>query len=157
MLDWADIHRPELPVCWIVTGICFGFGSLHDTSLKLLLRCSELIQLFVCIPDLLCVAMHRWTHDRSHCSCSCSPLACLGSSRSCSCCQTSPMLALVGSPCSGPQSQSGNINFKNWNREKAPIRGCVPEVGPNGLKQQARQYSGCPGKRASGPCYIQSK
>ena len=61
-----------------MTGICFGFGSLHDTSLKLLLRCSELIQLFAyliycvwrCIGGLMTVAIvvghaPHW-HVRAH-------------------------------------------------------------------------------------------
>ena len=63
------------------------------------------------------------------------------------------MLAQVGSPCSGPQSQSAKINFQ----EKERIVVDIPEGDPNGLKQQAQQYSGCPAKRASGPCYIHSE
>ena len=109
------------------------------------------------IPDLSCVVMHRLTRDRIHCSCSCSPLACLSSYQRCSCSRTSPMLAQVGSPCSDPQSQSGRMNFQEQERNESSNRVDIPEVGPNGLKQQAQQCSGCPGKRASGPCYIHSK
>ena len=60
------------------------------------------------------------------------------------------MLAQVGSPCSDPQSQSGKTNFQKQERNESSNIVDIPEVGPNGLKQQAQQCSGCPGKRASG-------
>ena len=58
------------------------------------------------------------------------------------------MLAQVGSPCSDPQSQSGKTNFQEQERNESSNIVDIPEVGPNGLKQQAQQCSGCPGKKS---------
>ena len=67
------------------------------------------------------------------------------------------MLAQVGSPCSDPQSQSERINFQEKEGGESSNTVDIPEVGPNELKQQVQRCSGCPGKRVSGPCYIQRK